>query len=124
MTHEVDGLVLKYTARTSWKAEVRARGGRLLGVVPVCWTNGMRREGGETYLQVWYQKPAEMEKQRKSKKPFLVATALAKSYSQLPRQFQEFRGVFEVRSTGKALDHESIETVVIRRVNGRNIDDA
>ena len=84
----------------------------------------MRREGGETYLQVWYKDPAEMEKQRKSKKPFLVATALAKSYNQLPRQFQEFRGVFEVRSTGTALDRESIETVVLRRVNGRNVDDA
>ena len=122
MPHEVDGLNLKYTARTSWKAEVRTPAGRLVGVVPVCWTNGMRRGGAETYLQVWYKDPSEMERQRKSKTPFLVATALAKSYTELPRQFEEFRGVFEVRSTGVALDHESIETVIIRRVNGRNVE--
>jgi hypothetical protein len=36
MGHSVDGFDLKYTSRTSWKAERRERG-TLIDIVPVTW---------------------------------------------------------------------------------------
>jgi hypothetical protein len=120
MAHSVSGFDLEYTSRTSWKANVRV-GGRIIAVAPVTWTKG-RREGdnGTVYQEVWFQNSAEMEERRLSAEPFIIAVAIAKDYNHHPHQFQEFRSVLEVISTGRALTEKSIETRVLRRL--RSID--
>jgi hypothetical protein len=121
MAHEVDGLTLRYTSRTSWKAEIMA-GGRTIGVAPVTWTKGQRGVPPDLFQEVWFQHVKEMEGYRTSAKPFMVAVAIAKDYSKLPHEFAEFRQVLEVQSTGRQLSDDSIETRVIRRVNRKTID--
>jgi hypothetical protein len=115
MSHSVSGFELKFTSRRSWKAELR-RYGRQIGVVPVTWTKGRSTSGGEVFQQVWFQNLTEMEKHRASKKPFVVAVAIVKDYSQHPHAVQSFQAVFEVIATGAALSENSIETKVLRRL--------
>ena len=115
MGHSVDGFDLKYVSRTSWKAERRDRG-KLVDIVPVTWTDAQHRKGSEIIQVVYYQKPDELELARLNPEPFIIALAAPKHPTARPRQFDEFRGVFEVVATGRALDEESIETKVIRRV--------
>jgi hypothetical protein len=115
MGHSVDGFDLKYTSRTSWKAERRERG-KLIDIVPVTWTDAQHRQAGEIIQVVYYQKPDELELARLNPVPFVIALAAPKHPTARPREFDEFRGVFEVVATGRALDDESIETRVIRRL--------
>ncbi len=119
MPHIVDGLQLKYTSRTSWKAEVRHHG-TLIDIVPVTWTKGYKKTGSEIRQEVWYQDIAEMEERQKDTKSFVVAVAKAKDYRQHPHAFQDFQVVFEVVSTGKRLSKNSIETKVLRRLTANN----
>jgi hypothetical protein len=56
-----------------------------------------------------------MEARRTGPKPFIVALAIAKDYNVMPHAFDEFRGLFEVVTTGKTLSTNSIETRVLRR---------
>ena|SRR6266446_9172923 len=114
--HSVSGFNLKFTSRRSWKAELW-RHGRQIGVVPVTWTKGRSTSGGEIFQEVWFQNLTEMEEHRVSKKPFIVAVAIAKDYSQLPHAFQSFQAVFEVVATGAALSENSIATKVLRRLS-------
>ena len=116
MPHSIDGFDLNFTARTSWKAE-RRHLGHLLDIVPVTWTKGWRRDpdSKESFLEVWYQDQVEMEKQRTNPMPFVIALAIAENYTRQPREFKEFRGLFEVVSTGVALSENSIETKVLKR---------
>ena len=117
MAHVVDGFELKFTSRTSWKA-ARYASGRLVDIVPVTWTKGRRQELGsaEVFQEVWYQAHAELEERNSDPTPFIVALAIAKDYAEMPRQFKEFRGVFEVAPTGKLLSENSLETKVLKRV--------
>ena len=121
MAHEVDGLTLRYTSRTSWKAEIMV-GGRTIAVAPVTWTKGRRGSPPDLFQQVWFRNQTELEQYRTSPAPFLVAVAIAKDYNKHPHEFAEFRQVLEVQSTGKRLDDNSIETRVIRRVSKKSID--
>jgi hypothetical protein len=120
MAHEVDGFDLTFTSRRSWKATRRAAG-QIVDVVPVTWTKGRRQDptSKEIMQEVWYQNPAELEAARTSIAPFVVALAVAKDYSVLPHAFQEFRGIFEVVSTGEQLTPQSIQTRVVRRMQNR-----
>ncbi len=113
----VDGFDLKFTSRTSWKAERRLRG-EPIDIVPVTWTKG-RRQGAdskEIFQEVWYQDPAEMGTRAADTSPFVIALAVAKDYAIFPHAFKEFVGVFEVVATGKTLSDKSIETKVLKRV--------
>ena len=118
MTHDVDGFDLKFTSRTSWKAERRLHG-KLLDIVPVTWTKGLTldKDAGVTRLQVWFQNPADLEQHRARQESFVVAMAVARDYDRRPHAFKEFRAIFEVRSTGRKIDLESIETQVVRRLS-------
>ena len=117
MAHRVDGFELSFTARTSWKAK-RAEHGKLIDVIPVTWTKGRRNDplSNEIFQEVWFRDVAEMETFRSQSAPFVVALAIAKDYSADPHVFDEFRGIFEVKSTGRVLSENSIETLVLRRV--------
>jgi hypothetical protein len=114
MSHEVDGYDLTFTSRTSWKAE-RRRGGKLIDVVPVTWTKGIRGNGKIEFLEVWLRSK-ELKEYNSRTEPFVVALAIAKDYNQTPHSFQEFRGLFEVQATGTLLSDRSIETRVLRRI--------
>jgi hypothetical protein len=115
MGHSVDGFDLKFTSRTSWKAQRRNRG-KLVDVVPVTWVHSQRREGKSILQGVHYQDPVEMERARLSREPFIIALAIAKDPQADPKVFHEFRGVFEVESTGAFLGGHTIETRVLRRI--------
>ena len=121
MTHDVDGFDLKFTSRTSWKAERRLHG-QLLDVIPVTWTKGFKREkiSGDTTLTVWFQKPSDLEYRQSSRDPFVVALAIAHNYEEHPHRFKEFRAIYEVVATGTRIDHECIETRVLRRLSPRS----
>jgi hypothetical protein len=117
VAHEVAGFELRFTSRTSWKAERRLRGAPV-DVIPITWTKGWRPDPvtKDIKLEVWFQDHREMDRRRLSSEPFAVALAVAKSYEELPHSFSEFRGVFEVVATGKRLSDNSIETNVLRRL--------
>ena len=115
MAHSVDGFDLRFTSRTSWKAE-RRHAGRLIDIVPVTWTKGRRQAGPDIFQEVWFQDCDEMEARRADPNPFVVAVAVAKDYAKKPHEFDEFRGVFEVAATGKLLSKNSLETRVVQRL--------
>jgi len=115
MAHCVDGFELSFKDRRSWKAK-RVAHGKLIDVIPVTWTKGMRKESNEIFQEVWFRDVAEMETFRSQSAPFVVALAIAKDYSVIPHAFDEFRGIFEVIPTGIVLSENSIETRVLRRI--------
>lgn len=123
VAHKADGFGLEFTSRTSWKAR-RYRNGQEVDVVPITWTKGLRfdESAKATYLEVWYRNRIELENQQKSTEPFVVAVAFG-NYDVMPHRFKEFRGVFEVRATGRRLSERSIETMVLRRLNAERDDD-
>jgi len=120
MAHEVDGYDLTYVSRTSWKAN-RRYAGRVIDQVPVTWTDGWRhdKKSNSRFLAVYYRDASEMEFQRTSSAPFVVAVAEAHDKEASPRVFQRFIGVFEVSATGVQFDEMSIEARLIRRLNAR-----
>lgn len=117
MSHSVGGLDLKYTSRTSWKAEIRSHG-QVVAIVPVTWTRGRHTESGgkDVFQEVWFQDPEEMEAHRTVAEPFIVAVAVAKDYDQHPHEFRDFQAVFEVVATGDVCSEKSIDTKVLRRL--------
>lgn len=123
MAHSVGGLDVKYTSRTSWKAEIRSRG-KVVAIAPVTWTKGRytKQNSSEVFQQVWFQNADELEEHRTSRDPFIVAVAVAKDYNHHPHEFQDFQAVFEVVATGEIWDDKSIETRVIRRVTSKDFD--
>ena len=123
MAHSVGGLDLKYTSRTSWKAEIRSHG-KVVAIAPVTWTKGRytKENSQEVFQQVWFQDADELEERRTSTDPFIVAVAVAKDYSHHPHEFKDFQAVFEVVATGEIWDEKSIETRVIRRVTSKDFD--
>ncbi len=121
MSHSVGGLDLKFTSRTSWKAEIKCHG-RVVAVAPVTWTKGRYTKEGtqDIFQRVWFRNAVELEASRASVTPFIVAVATAKDYNHHPHQFQDFQAVFEVVATGKICDEKSIETKVIRRLTSND----
>ena len=118
MAHSVDGFQLKFTGRTSWKAERRERG-KLIDVIPITWTKGTRpMPDGEILQEVWYQDASDMEVRLDDTEPFVVALAEAKDFSVIPHSFKEFRAIYEVVATGRRLSDSSIETRILRRLRG------
>jgi hypothetical protein len=118
MPHSVDGFEVTFTARRSWKASLRLHG-RLIDTVPVTWTKGRWQAGTDVFQEVWFPNAEERETYRTSTRPFKVALAIAKNYTQHPHQFQEFTGIFEVQATGEQLSEHSIQTRVLRRFTAR-----
>ncbi|MCK1691029.1 hypothetical protein [Bradyrhizobium sp. 145] len=125
MAHSVGGFDLKYTSRTSWKAEVRSHG-EVVAIAPVTWTKGRytKQNSKDVFQQVWFQNAHELEEHRTGTDPFIVAVAVAKDYSHHPQEFQDFQAVFEVVAAGDICDEKSIETKVIRRVTSKDFDHA
>lgn len=119
MTTLVDGFGLKFTGRTTWKAE-RSEFGSVIDIVPVTWTKGMNREAKT--LEVWFRNPVELQAHRISREPFIVAVAIAKDYDVSPHEYKEFRGVYQVVATGNMgcyNDGMAIETTMLRRIFGK-----
>ena len=104
MAHFVDGFDLTFTSRRSWKAERRQRG-KVIDIVPVTWTKGRWQDPvtKDVYQEVWFQDRNEMLERNGSSEPFVVAVGVAKDYSKMPHEFEEFRAVFEVVPTGVVL---------------------
>ena len=119
MAHEIEGLDLSFTSRTSWKAEVTCPGKPTV-VVPVTWSNACRREGGSLLQTVWFKNPKELEAHRTRAEPFVVAVAEPANPGERPAVFKRFNTLFRVQSTGRKVDDECIETKVLERVNARN----
>ena len=117
MSHSVDGFELKFTGRTSWKAERRLLA-RTLDTVPVTWTRGRRQDASskEVFLEVWYRSPDELKQRMVDPNAFVVALAMAKDYRKFPHAFDQFVGLFRVIPTGVVLSENSIETKVLERV--------
>ncbi|MBV9629586.1 MAG: hypothetical protein JO230_15930 [Xanthobacteraceae bacterium] len=118
MPHKVDGFELRFTGRTSWKAERRCRGA-VIDVIPVTWTKGWSKTSEGTFLQVWFRNADDREQYLDRREPFVVAVGVAKDYEEFPHQFSHFTSVFRVLATGKVLSEHSIETRVIERVTAR-----
>jgi hypothetical protein len=91
--------------------------GRLIDTVPVTWTKGRWQAGGDVFQEVWFSQADELETYRTSTEPFRIALATAKDHH--PHEFQDFRGIFEVRATGERLSDNSIQTKVLRRFTAR-----
>ena len=120
MPHEVEGLDLRFTSRTSWKAEVSAPGFEPL-IAPVTWTSVFRREGSITKLEVWFQNSADLQAHLASVDPFVIALAEPNNWAEgEPTSFKRFNGVFLVRSLGEIATSKSIECQVLRRLNLSN----
>lgn len=117
MAHDVDGLDVSYTSRTSWKAYVR-RNGAIIATAPVTWTKGTwkNKSSNKWYQQVWYQNQTELMAALNSIVPFIVAVAEAHDYNVMPHAFMRFNCLYEVKSTAHQIDALSIETEVLRRV--------
>jgi hypothetical protein len=113
MGHAVDGFELKYTSRRSWKAE-RSERGKAIDVIPVTWADAWNAADG--LLEVYFQDPNEMEVALQNREPFIVALAAAKHPTARPREFLEFRGIYEVVATGESNGEDGIHTTVRRRV--------
>jgi hypothetical protein len=117
MSYHVDGFDLKFTSRTSWKAE-RRRNGELLDVVPVAWANDWRQADGP-FLGVWLRNGQELTRPE----PFIVAVAKAKDYKALPHEVASIVGVFKVVPTGNIWRERSrtslLETRVLKRITAR-----
>jgi hypothetical protein len=140
MTSFVDGFELKFVSRTQ-TAERRMHG-RLVDTIPVAWVTSWRRgpppdmrtpppgtstaapagkasrkpPPRESFVEIGFKDAEEMAARKAAAEPFVVALALARSDEEKPRRLAEFRGVFEVASTGIELSPTSLETRVIRRV--------
>jgi len=125
MSHSVDGFDLRFTGRTSWKAERRLHN-RTLDIVPVTWTKGRRQDPSskEVFLEVWYRSPEELKYRVADPNAFVVALATAKDYRKFPHVFDQFVGLFRVISTGIPLSENSIETSVLERVRAKEMVDA
>ena len=124
MAHTVGGLELRYTARRSWKAEVRCHGKVVVAAAPVTWTNGRYTKSGSEHIfqKVWFQDAQEIERRRTTPKPFIVAVVTAKDYDRFPHEFKDFQAVFEVVATGEVCSDKSIETRVIRRLTSKDFE--
>ena len=101
MSHSVDGFELKFTCRTSWKAERRFLAQKI-DIVPVTWTKGRRQDGStkEVFLEVWYRNVDELNLRAADPNAFVVALAVAKDYRKFPHAFDQFVGLFRVAPTG------------------------
>jgi hypothetical protein len=122
MSHYVDGFALKFTSRTSWKAERRLLNQKL-DIIPVALTKG-RRQGAsskEVFLEVWYRNAGELKHRAADPNAFVVALAKAKDDRQFPPVFDKFVGIFRVTPTGISLSEKSIETKVLERVRAREM---
>ena len=117
----VDGFKVRFTHRTSWKAEIRS-GMDFVTVAPVVWTIGRWLRGREIFLEVRFQDLSEMEQVRVCEEPFLVVLAMAEDYNQSPRRVRSFQGIFWVKSTGTKISLDGIETTVIGRASPHNCD--
>jgi hypothetical protein len=115
MAHAVDGFKLKFTSRTSWKAERRQQG-RLIDVVPVTWTKDYRVLENGILLDVHFKKSAEAQEFNSLSDPFVVAVAKAKDDRQTPPEFDFFTSLFRVLATGQILSEHTIETRVLERL--------
>ena len=122
MSHSVGGFDLKFTYRTSWKAERRFLA-RSIDVIPVTWTRGRRQDAStkEVFLEVWYRSLDELNLRAADPNAFVVALAVAKDYRKHPHDFDHFVGLFRVVSTGTFLSDESIETKVLERVRAKEM---
>jgi hypothetical protein len=119
MIHDVDGFRLRFTGRNTWRAEYWSEDGQR-GVVPVAWEHNLRMSGEEDFLKVMHRKKyrAEMDAHLADGAPFIVALAKAKDPKATPKEFKEFKCVFEVVSTGRRLSDRTIETRILRRITG------
>jgi hypothetical protein len=120
--HYVDGFELKFTSRTSWKAERRLLNQKL-DVVPVTLTKG-RRQGAspkEVFLEVWYRNAEELKDRAADPNSFVVALAKAKDDHEVPPVFDKFVGIFRVIPTGIPLSENSIETKILERVRAKQL---
>lgn len=122
MPHSVDGFDLRFTGRTSWKAERRLHN-RTLDIIPVTWTKGRERHpsSNNVTLEVWYRNPEELKTQMADPNPFVVALAKAKDYRKFPHVFDQFVAIFRVVATGKIISENSIETRVLERVRAKEM---
>jgi hypothetical protein len=121
LVHVVGGFKVRFTHRTSWKAEIRS-GRDFVAVGPVVWTIGRRLRGRETFQEVRFQDLGEMEQARVGQEPFLVVLALAEDYNQSPRKVRAFQGIFWVKSTGIQISPDGIETKVTGRARAHDYD--
>ena len=122
MPHYVDGFQLKFTSRTSWKAELRLLNQRI-DLVPVTLTKG-RRQGAspqDVFLEVWYRNAEELRRRAADPNAFVLALAKAKDDHEVPSVFDSFVGIFRVIPTGTPLSENSIETKVLERVRARDL---
>jgi hypothetical protein len=122
MSHYVDGFELKFTSRTSWKAERRLLNQKL-DIVPVTLTKGWRpvASSKEVFLEVWYRNTEELKDRAADPNAFVVALAKAKNNREFPPVFDEFVGIFRVIPTGIPLSENSIETKVLERVRAKEM---
>lgn len=121
MVHFVDGFKVRFTHRTSWKAEIRAHRA-LIAIAPVAWTESRRQCGRDAFQGVRFQDASEMEQTRLRREPFIVALAVAEDYNNRPRKVRTFQGIFEVLSTGIQIKPDEIDTKIIRRLRADEYD--
>ena len=121
MAHHVDGFQLRFTGRSTWRAEFRSEDGQR-GVVPVAWEHNLRMSGEEDFLLVMHRKKyrAEMDAHLASGAPFIVALAKAKDSKATTKEFKEFKCLFQVVSTGRRLSERTIETRILRVISGES----
>lgn len=122
MSHRVAGFDLKFTGRTSWKAELRFQSQKL-DVVPVTLARGRRKGSSpqEVFLEVWYRDADGLKSRQADPNSFVVALARAKDDRVSPPEFDSFVGLFRVISTGLLLSETSIETRIFERVRAPDL---
>jgi hypothetical protein len=114
--HYVNGFQLKFTSRTSWKAERRFLG-RMLDVIPVALTKG-RRQGNsiqEVFLEVWFRDAEELDRYVSDRNTFVVALAKAKD-----DRITVHRDISSHRHW-RRLEQNSIETKILEPVRASDV---
>lgn len=121
--HRVDGLDLKFTARTSWMAHVY-KAGRLITDVPVAWVDQMTWDPQAKQPRdfvVWFTTQDKAEAWLK-RPDALIAVARAVDPREHPRRFASFARLYKVRPIGLADERGAVKAGYQALVTSENID--
>jgi hypothetical protein len=107
--HYISGLGLKFTSRTSWKADVY-KAGKVIATVPVAWIDQVvfnRDEKRPQSFLVWLT-TIEKAKEFLSKEEAIIAVAISHDPKEHPRKFKEFSRLFKVKPRSVGDDPRSV----------------
>jgi hypothetical protein len=107
--HYISGLGLKFTSRTSWKADVY-KAGNVIATVPVAWIDQVvfnREEKRPQSFLVWLTTPEKANDFLCQEEP-IIAVAISHDPKEHPRKFKEISRLFKVKPRSIGNDPRSV----------------